>query len=182
MRCSEDLALQIEEALRQNIILLDFSAVNHIDLAGFALLIDTWLKAKEENLIVLAIGVKKDLELLMRLHRVWDLIKPHLFRNAEEVIASIQHKGQMEPFFEALVHEGDHMVLTLFGKLDRHKNCEQLLQKYLPSLQELPCVIDLTHCTGVDNTGISFLMRLREQIPHSFSLRNPTKSVQNQLK
>ncbi|MCB1111251.1 MAG: WecB/TagA/CpsF family glycosyltransferase [Chlamydiales bacterium] len=155
---------RIDDAFDHDDLIFDFSRCRRVDLTGLALLAETWMRASREKKEVYGVGMRGDLRLLIKLHRIWDLLRHNQYAKPVEIVSRFLTDNNHSPLYEAVYQEKGFVVLSFLGRLDNHQDYEQYYEKYATFLHLKHCIVDLGYCTYIDNLGITFLMKLRKQL------------------
>lgn len=179
---AEELLQMLKEAFSQDAIIFDFSATRHITLEGLSGLIEMWEKAREAKRRILTLGVNGDLRFLLKLHRIWDLIKPTLQNSPQAILKMMVDAREAPDFFESLQQEHEHVIVTIFGNLVNDFDYQRYYEKLVPILSGKHAVMELKYCTGIENRGFTFLLDLKkhqESTKMSFKVRGLTPEVKH---
>lgn len=174
----------IYEALSQDITVLDLRHLRHLDSEGVSLLANAWIEATRQGKELFGLGLTADARFLLKLHRIWDLLADSIYPSADGILDRIDVDKERITLFDSVHQEGDRVILSFFGALDKRVNYEKYLLKIAPMLEGKPCVVDLSYCTYLDSAGMSFLLHLRraiEQEGFSFTLCSPNQAVAREL-
>lgn len=155
---------QIIEAFSQDVVILDFGEVRHIDPMGICQIIFMIQQIKSLKKDFFILGMSADLRFLLRLHRVWDLVNPYLCFSPQDVIDELSLHGERQTLFETVQQTGESVTLTYFGPLDQQLALDAYMKKLTPMIQEKSVNINLKYCTRVDNRGVSLLLKIRELV------------------
>lgn len=184
-----EIAKWLEESIEQDYVVLDFSALKHIDSKGIALVAETikWAENLGKKLFIL--NVHPDVCYLFKLNGVWDYFQVFEARNPQEIIYRMSEAGKGPlsylEFYESIYQEKNEVVLSFFGELGIADDSNQLIQKLLPILYQKNCLINLTYCSSIDNKGIGFLLRLQHYQKINgfpFKITGITPKIAKQLK
>lgn len=176
---------QLEETFNQDTVILDFDNVRHITLEGFSLLIKMWLKAEQSGKELYAMNVSGDLKLLMKVHRIWDLVEHSVMNNPEQVLKALIQGNNHPNYFDSVQDHGNDVILYFFGQIDGDQNRLSYIEKLSPLLRDRDCILDFRYCTFIDNEGFSFLLKLREMSlshAHNLYVRKRTRAVKRMFK
>lgn len=176
---------QIEEAQAYDVLALDFSGVKHIQPEGFGLLIKLWLTRQNEKKEIYALKVSKDIKLLMILHKVWDLIKEQACDSPETLLARLTKYRTFSILYDTFEQNDDKVIIRFFGSLDNTQNYPAYLERMKPIIAKKNCVLDLSYCTYLDNTGIIFLLNMRKEALNGgkkMKILDSNKAAEHQLK
>ena len=171
----------MKNAFELDAVILDLRKTVHLDIQGISYLIQTWIKAKNENKKIYALGIRLNVKILLMVNKAWDLLRWDSFQLAEDIV------NQFDPshIYEA-VNQKNHLIrVSFFGSLDKNQNFDQFLYKLIPMLHQKNCLLDFTFCTFVDNTAIEFLLRIRQAVVtehHRLHITGLNKIVRRQLK
>lgn len=158
---AEELKRRDGDLLAHEKLVLDFSKVGSCSLEGLGWIINLWQKGKREGRQVLALSVPMSIRTLFRLHRIWDLLETDYCETTKHALEQINYQEQFLGFYDA-VEQTEHGVhLYFFGNLDRHSDSEGYLEKRGALLQNKKCIVDLSYCTYIDNSGLIFLQKLK---------------------
>lgn len=179
----------IEECLEYDDIVLDFTAVRHLDLAGFGLLYKVWMQTARYNKSLFLLGLSGDMQYLFKLQGVWDLFKNHVVQDADEVLdrMSINRGAQLKKEREFIsIFQTDHStILSFFGRIDKMETQSHSLNHLEPLLSQRSCIVNLKFCTSISNQGFAFLLKLRTLLQshgHELTLSTVNKTVKRELK
>jgi len=156
------LSFFLSEAFSQDVVILDFRHLRHLDAQGAGLLVQTWLEARQTNREIYGLGMSSDVRFLLQCHHAWDLLADDLYPSAEGILRHTRHKDHTYPLYESVQQEGDTVILSFIGRLDSSQDYSAYIKKFEPILCDKSCIIDFSYCTHIDNAGFSFLLRMRE--------------------
>lgn len=179
----------LEECLEYDYIVLDFTAVHHLDLAGMGLLYKVWIEARKCNKNLFILGISSDVKYLLKLHGAWDLVQYLVVQNTDEVLdrMSINHPISLkyEQEFLSIYQTKYSIILSFFGRIDKMQTPAHSLSQLTPLLSDKPCVVNLAYCSSISNQGFAFLLRLQKVVQSQGSqllLSSPSPTVSNQIK
>ena len=175
----------IEEAFSQDIIVLDFQNLKHIDLIGLGIILNAWKRGRKEGKKIIGFGIKWHVWLLLKFHRIWPAIQSDIVPTPMEVVHNLESYENRPHFYQAIYQKGDHLTVSFLGELDATCNFENLFKKCVPMFTGKHCVLDFTYCSYVDNLGISFLLNLKELADNkgkSFKITGLTKPIYRQFR
>jgi len=161
----ETIKHQINESISHDVLIFDFHRVQHIDLHGIELLYSTWKIAKQRNHPLYALGISKRIEVLLKLHKAWDFLCHNVCQNPSDILNRLC--GKKQALYDSIQQKGNTVILTFLGELDHRHDFKMHLQKLTPMLMGKKCIIDLTYCTYIDNSGFQFLLILRDLVLQS---------------
>ena len=165
---SQEIHNNSDDLFNQDLIVLDFRTVEHIDLEGIALLIQLWKRAAKDKKTLFALGISPAIRRLLTLHRALDCMKPYLCSSAQDVLARLVAEGSSAGIYDSVQQMHNRVIISFFGRLDNHLNYEDYIKQIEPILFQKECILDLSYCSYIDNTGIAFLLKLRKTQPHHF--------------
>lgn len=176
---------QADDLFSQDIILFDFKKVRHIDLTGMGLIIRFWQRASREKKQLYGINLSSDIALLLRLHRLWDLVRDSICQHLHDLVNRLTIEQSSNSFYDSIQQEHHAAVISFFGHLDNRLDVEAYLKKIDPIIHQKTCILDLTYCTYIDNRAIGFLVKLaerraRQQVPLKIAGIRP--SLKRQLR
>lgn len=175
----------IYEAMSQDIVVLDLRHLRHLDAEGVSLLANAWIEAKRQGKELFGLGLSADARFLLKLHRIWDLLADSIYPSADGILDRINVDKERISLFDSVHQEGDRVILSFFGALDKRVNYEEYLLKVAPILENKPCIVDLSYCTYLDSAGMSFLLYLKRALDQeglSFALSSPSRTVARELR
>jgi exopolysaccharide biosynthesis WecB/TagA/CpsF family protein len=147
----------VEDALEQDIIVIDFEKTRHIDLYGCYFLYDTWKKARQNQKPIFAIHLKPSLKTFFKLNRLDDIILPDV-----TTMPSILDNLNTDELFQAIHQDGDTVTLSFLGSLNNERDYDDLLRKLLNVLENKKLDVDLSYVTELESRGKSFLLQLQQ--------------------
>lgn len=150
-----------EGTFNQDTIVIDFENVRHITLEGFSLLLKIWQKAQRNGKELYAINISGDTRLLMKVHRIWDLIKDSVMNNPQQVLRALIQGKSHPDYFDSVQQTLELVTVFFFGRIGAMQNQKHYIDKLAPLLREKDCVLDFRYCTYIDNAGFSFLLKLK---------------------
>lgn len=154
---------EIDQIFAHDHLVIDFSHVRHISTQGISFLTTLWQRAIHADKAFSGLGINGDIQLLLRLHRAWECVGIHQFRDMRELLISRQH-AHHNFLYIALEQNELHVTASFLGQLDNTQDYEQLLQQLHPILKERNCTLDLSYCTTVESRGCSFLLTLQKNL------------------
>lgn len=157
-------ASPLEEMFNQDTVVLDFGKVLHLTLEGFSLLLKIWHRANIVGKELYAINLSRDVRLLMKAHRVWDLVKDNVMENPQQILKALV-KGKNHPdFFDSVQQNRDHTIIYFFGRIGAAQNTTHYVDKLALLVRGKDCILDFRYCTHIENKGFSFLLKLKEVV------------------
>lgn len=159
--CS-DVLLFAEEAFCQDVVILDFEKVLHIDLEGISLLITLWQEAARLKKSIFALRASEDVVLLMKFHRMWDLLAATLCQSPDEILAHLVREGTEPALYDTMQQRDREVVVSLFGRLNSELESEEFIEHFAPVLDGKDCTLDLRYCSFINNSGFVCLLKLQE--------------------
>lgn len=171
----------LDESFNQDTVILDFDGVRHITLEGFALLVKIWQKAEKNGRELYAMNVSGDIKLLMKVHRIWDLVKNSVMNNPEQVLRALIQGNSHPNYFESVQQSRDMAAIYFFGKISADQNKDEYVERLAPLLRDKDCVLDFRYCTHIDHAGFSFLLKLQKIVEmhhHALYIRKRSSSVE----
>lgn len=183
LEACQEIAGQADDLFSQDIILFDFQKVRHIDLTGMGLIVRFWQRALREKRQLYGIHLSADMALLMRLHRIWDLVRDSICPHLHDLVPRLTIEQSANAFYDSVQQEHHSAVISFFGHLDHRLDVEAYLKKIDPIIHQKPCILDLTYCTYIDNRAIGFLVKLaerraRQQVPLKITGISPSLKCQ----
>lgn len=179
----------LEECLEYDYVILDFTPVHHLDLAGMGLLYKVWMEMTKQNKSLFLLGLSNDIKHLLKLHNAWDMVQHLVVQDADEVLdrMSINRHAQLKTEREFVsIYQTDHStILSFFGRIDKMQAPVNSLNHLEPLLNHRSCVINLKYCTSISNHGFSFLLKLKNMLKvneSSLVLAHVNKAVLKQIK
>ena len=155
---------RFDEAASHDILVFNFREVRHIQPEGFYLLINAWQRRHQHNKEIYAFCISSDLKALMKVHRTWDFFKDTICDSAESLMARISQRGELTALYDTFTQQGELVVISLLGAVDNRVDFDAYLRKLTPIIGLKDCVLDLSYCTFIDNSGFAFLLTLRKQL------------------
>lgn len=177
----EVLEKEVKDAYNREAIILDMRQTLHMDLEGIAFLIRTRIKAQKDNRSIYMLGIRWNVKLLLIVNKAWDLLRIGHFSTPRAILYQINTKE----LYEAIDQKGFTVRLAFFGRLGQQIDYEQNFHKLAPMLQQKNCLLDFNYCTGVDNTAVEFLLKIRQMMKDQkthLSVTGLSKKVKNELK
>lgn len=151
----------MEAALEYENIILDFTPVYHFNPSGIGLISNILKQTRFLHKNVFIIGLKGDVQLLLKLHGAWDLISPYIVQSPDEILQRLSANKKesllREHFFLSIDQIEDQTTVGIFGRL--HGYTEDELE---PFIRGRSLKINLHYCTAINNLGFAFLLTLRE--------------------
>lgn len=182
---TQQLFEEFQKALNQEYIILDFSDAHHMNLEGLSFLLQACQQAKQFNIKLCCLHLHFSMRLLLKLHRLWDLIKIRLYESVEIFISHLNLKETGPYLWETIKQNDQQMTIGFFGELNDRVSYEEYLQNLQPMLQGKNCLIDLTYCTQLDNSAITFLLHIKKtqtKQEKKLQIRGIQKSILEDLK
>lgn len=165
----------LDESFNQDGIVLDFDNVSHITIEGFAFLIRIWQQAERTGKELYVMNISFRLRMLMKLHRIWDIVKDSVMNNPQQVLRTLIQRGSHSEYFESVHQDRDYLRIYFFGKIGADQNREAYIAQLTPLLRGRDCVLDFRYCTYIDNAGFSFLLKIREIVKSNKSSLHVSK-------
>ncbi|MGA8164186.1 MAG: WecB/TagA/CpsF family glycosyltransferase [Waddliaceae bacterium] len=172
----------LEEAFAQDIVILDFYETRHIDLEGVGLLLNTWLHARRKKIKFFGFGIRGNVRILMQVHKVWDLFSPDIETSPFGIMS---HFTFVSTLYEAVHQTQGRFTISFFGKLDDSLDFDRHIEKFLLMLHLRHSILDFRYCSSIDNSGFSFLLKIKQIAESSGKMLKITglsKAVARQFK
>lgn len=173
------------EAVEHDVMVFDFRRTRHIQPEGFRLLMDLWRRRRDDKREVYGYCPSRDLVLLMKMHRVWDVFREAICHSPHELMAQLIQSDNTETFYDTVYQEEENVVINFIGALDNAVDKEAYLEKLIPMIGKKNCVLDLSFCTYIDNSGFAFLLNLQkvsENQGNSLKIRSMDDDIRRQFK
>ena len=180
----EELSISWEDLFSQDALILDFQHVRHLDSYAVSHLMKTIMRANREKKPFYIMGISGDIRLLLRLHRIWDMLRNFDCHSPDGVIARLNCESEPSSLYDSIQQDHGQVVIHFFGDLDLNQNYDSYLTKLAPVIYQKECLLDLTYCHYIDNSAFVFLLKLRENRQTQFrslKLRNLTPSLKRQF-
>ena len=174
----------MEDFFSKDAIVLDFLHTRHLDLEGYALILNFLKRANKDRKNLFLLNLNSRLRTLLKLHRLWDVAYPYLCENPQELLTRLSSDPSASSFYHSIQQFRNWAILSFFGKLDHQVNYLEYLKKIGPMIHKKDCIIDLSYVSYVDNSGVGFLLKLLALIPNhigSLKLCGISKSLKTQL-
>lgn len=175
----------LEETFNQDTIVLDFENVRHITLEGFSLLLRIWQKAQKSGKELYAINILGDIKLLMKMHRIWDLVKDSVMNNPQQVLRALIQGKSHPDYFDSIQQSAEYVAIYFFGRIGAMQNQRQYIERLALLLREKDCVLDFRYCTHIENAGFAFLLKLKEIVDsrhHNLFVRKRSRLIRRLFK
>jgi N-acetylglucosaminyldiphosphoundecaprenol N-acetyl-beta-D-mannosaminyltransferase len=172
------------ESFSHDVLVFDFRNVKHIQPEGFAELFSLIKQRREAQRELYHFSVSSDMITLMKLHRVWDLFKDNMCSSADQLMSRLVGDESSVTFYDTIYQQGNRVVISMFGTLNNTIDYDSYLTKLIPILAFKDCILDLSFCTFIDNTGFSFLLSLRKHLisqGRHLTLCSLSKSLKSQF-
>lgn len=175
----------VEEAFLQDAVVIDFQKASHMDLIGLGLIASLWAKAKKENKSLIAFGINWRLGLLLRLHRIWDIVKDDVCKNANEVVHRLFQGRNRSSLYVTYHQDGETLTVSFLGTLENANDYDLFTLQMEPMLPLKNCRVDLTFCNVIESMGFYFLLKLKQLVEangRGFTIRGVSKELARQFK
>lgn len=175
---------KFEDSANHDTLIMDFQNVWHIQPEGFYFIMQTWLKFKEKNKGIYALGVTAWVQNLMKFHRSWDLFKNSVCHSAEDLLSRVQAEGRTT-FYDSFSQTENLVTVSLLGVLDHKVDLEDYMKKLIPIIDSRNCCLNFNYCSFIDNSGFAFLLNLRKHLrgqQHTLTFTSISPSLQKQFK
>lgn len=150
-----------------NGLVLDFRQVRFIDSSGLGFLLGLWKKSSTRLSGFYMVGVQPPVLTVLKLNRVDGLLSAHMADTLEEVL-NLQHAPLVNrPFFYTIKSGGNAREIQLCGTLDAAQMQELDVNRLLGDVTGHHLIMDLTHLTFVDSTGLILLLKIRKVVASS---------------
>lgn len=186
---SDEVSLEIyrmmEDLFSNDGIVFDFQRTRHLDLEGYALLLNFLKRAAKDKKNLFFLNVNLDLRILLRLHRLWDVASPHLCASPYALLERLARDPSASSLYDSIQQYRNWVVLSFLGRLDHQENYLNYMKKVGPIIYKKDCIIDLSYVSYIDNSGIGFLLKLLTLKPNhinSLKLCGLSRSLKEQLK
>lgn len=182
---SREIRQNLEDLLSQDALILDFAAVRHIDLEGMGLLLRISQRSMKEKKQFFCLGINADMRLLLRLHRLWDVLEDHSCKSSKEILTRLNQNCSGASFYDAIQQEHQYVIISFFGKLDKAHDYDEYMKKIGPITYQKECILDFSYCSYIDNTGLGFLLKLKKNQPKRFislKIYGLSKSLKRQFR
>lgn len=183
IKASGTILNSLDDLLSQDVLIFDCKDICHFDLEGIWLFLHIDERVKREKKQFLLLNLSGDMQLLLKLHRIWDVVRGSNCHSPTEALERINCNGAR--FYDAISQELNHVVISIFGQLDNGTNYEEYLKKLKPVIHLKDCVIDFRYCSYIDNTGFQFLLKLKcttKEQGTQLTMRNLSLMLQKQFK
>ena len=179
----------MDEAFEHDNIVLDFQAVRHVNPSGIGLMHAIWKRMQAKNKNLFFIGVNGDIRCLLKLNGAWDMIAASVKEGADEVLESLSINAEDNlldnRIFLSLDQQENQTILSFFGRLQTYNLEEASGFQLEPILNGRNLIVNLDHCSSINNLGFGFLLHLREHQKRqgkSIAIENANRFVKNQFK
>jgi len=163
-----DLKQQEEEWLaHDNGLVLDFRNVRFIDSSGLGFLLGLWKKGSTRFAGFHMAGVQPSVMKTLKLNRVASLLSDHMVDDIDDIVNSQQAPSLNRPFFHTLKSTEKARELQLYGALDAAQMQEFDVNRLLESVALSHLIVDLTHLSFVDSTGLILLLKMKKTVASS---------------
>lgn len=156
----------MDEAFEYDNIVLDFEYVRHINPSGMGLLHAIWLRMRDKNKNLFFIGINGDIRCLLKLNGAWDMIAASVKNGADEVLQSLSINAEdnllNKRIFLSIDQLENQTVLSFFGRLQTYDVEAASGFQLEPLLSGRSLIVNLDHCSSINNLGFGFLLSLRE--------------------
>src|SRR5262249_41924724 len=122
---SSEIRQNLDDLFSQDALILDFEAVKHIDLEGLGLLLNIAQRSIKVKKQFFCLGISADMRLLLRLHRIWDVLSDHSCHSAKEILTHLNQNGNGASFYDSIQQEHQYVIISFFGKLDNSQDYEE---------------------------------------------------------
>ena len=178
----------MDEAFEYDNIVLDFKYVRHINPSGMGLLHAIWMKMQEKHKNLFFIGISGDIRLLLKLNGAWDMIAASVKEDADEVLESLSINKEdnllHNRIFLSIDQKGNLATLSFFGRLHSYDVEAASGFQLEPILNGRSLIINLDHCSSINNLGFGFLLALRDlqkRQGQSLKVENASRFVKKQF-
>ncbi len=179
----------MDEAFEHDNIVLDFEAVRHINPSGMGLLHAIWRRMRGKNKNLFYIGINGDIRCLLKLNGAWDMIEESVKEGADEVLESLSINTEDnlldKRIFLSIDQSENQTTLSFFGRIQSYNMEEASGFQLEPLLDGRNLIVNLDHCTSINNLGFGFLLNLREHQKRqgkSLVIENVSPFAKNQFK
>lgn len=192
-RSAELLLKNISESPYQEIILLDASELCHASLEGITGLTSILKLTHNKCERLFIYGIKADLKLLLKLHRVWDIVEPYAVDSIAELLGRLPRNKHIQmpsysiyehALFESIQQHEDKVCITFLGNMQNNFDYENYLHKIAPMVNAKNCTCNLRFCTSIENSGFTFLLKLKSLVNErggEFSIEKASKDLRHQF-
>lgn len=150
----------LEEIFNQDAVVFDFENVLHITLEGLAMCLKIWQKAERKGKEIYSINIRRNIRLLLKLHRIWDIIDKTALKNPQQVLRLLVRNTNHSEYYESIQQTNDQLIIYFFGKLSNEQNKKSYIEKLTPLMRNKDCILDFRYCTNIENGGFTFLLQL----------------------
>ncbi len=155
---------ELDDAMRQNGVVIDFSRWRFADASGLGLLLAAWEQMIAQGIPCYGIGLSCRMRQLLRIHRLWDLLKPRVCRDARELTDRLRERWSDCRSFVAIQTEAHSRVIALLGAFTSREVARLDRTLLAEGFADQHCIVDLSLCTTVDSSGLGFLARLDREV------------------
>jgi hypothetical protein len=111
------------------------------------------MRAESASRELYALNISGDIVFLLKLHRVWDLVKESALDSPRQVIKAIIQRESHPSYFESIQQDKDKVILSFFGEIGSDQNADSYFVRLEPILRGKDCLLDFYYCTMIDNLG-----------------------------
>lgn len=179
----------MDEAFEYDNIVLDFEYVRHINPSGMGLLHAIWKRMQDKNKNLFFIGINGDIRCLLKLNGAWDMISESVKEGADEVLQSLSINTDdnllNNRIFLSIDQSENQTTVSFFGRLQTYDVEAASGFQLEPILNGRRLIINLDHCSSINNLGFGFLLNLREHQKRNgqaLVIENANSFVKNQFK
>lgn len=179
----------MDEAFEHDNIVLDFESVRHINPSGMGLLHAIWKRMQDKNKNLFFIGINGDIRCLLKLNGAWDMIAASVKEGSEEVLQSLSINMEenllSNRIFLSIDQLDNQAILSFFGRIQTYDVEEASGFQLDPILNGRRLIVNLEHCSSINNLGFGFLLRLRDHQKRqgqSLVIENASHNLRNQFK
>lgn len=152
----------LDEAFAQDAVIIDFRETSFIDPVGLAAFIHSLSRAAKEGKKIYHFGIGLKLKALFMLHHTWPLIADFCYRSSSQITEHLETaRTEGGTLYEAVHQREETVIISYFGHLDQREDFQERHMRLAPMLKEKECIIDLTYCCFIDNSGFHYLLELQ---------------------
>jgi len=172
---------RVRDAFAQETVILDFRHLRHLNLYGISLLGEIWQHALAAKTKLYGISLSRNVRLLCKLHRIFDMLEPDLYAGPEDLLEQLLHERSKTLLYSAVDQAGPCAVITFFGRLDSHQSYGWHKAQLETVLRNRPCIVDMTYCSHIDNAGIGFLLAMNKEQEAPLKICGLNRKIKREL-
>ncbi len=145
-------------------VVLDFKDVLFADSSGLGAIIQVWRAAERNGAYLYLVGMTSRAHSLLTCNRLWDMVEGKVFPSARTLRAEIEKQGHAPSFYFVTEEQGDHLLVSLFGRLDAASYSRIDIAAVKSQWKGRTVIMDMGALTFIDSAGLRFFLQIERSL------------------